>query len=56
MYMCLHVCGVPHAHGTGDTGRCEPPNLGSETDLELRSSAGGRVSRLSLHPVLTRIF
>lgn len=47
MYMCLYVCGVPHAHGTGDTGRCESPNLGSETDLELGSSAGGRVSHLS---------
>lgn len=47
MCMCLYVWGVPHAHRTGDTRGCEPPNLGSEADLELGSSAGGHVSHLS---------
>lgn len=42
--MCV---GYPMPMELEITGRCEPPNLGSETDLELGSSAGGRVSHLS---------
>lgn len=48
MYMCLYVNGVLHAHRTGDTGKCEQPNLGSETELELRPSTGGHMSHLSI--------
>lgn len=47
MYMCLYVNGVLHAHRTGDTGKCEQPNLGSETELELKPSTGGHMSHLS---------